>query len=532
MPIALRPYVTTGVALVGATVIAAAPLAPVTPDVQISNPAIPAVERGVQLSANEIQTAINRAIFAFVASPTVQGAELLGRLLKPILGEEQAAQLPLAALGFAGPLISGGGSVGTALQNIVDSEGLEETLFNLIGALGTVIDGSVNGGYGPDLWPLVGDILVDADPLLAAAVAALELLGQPLPTVFSGGLINLQSAVLKSFPIPFPPGVLDLPVAITLPGAIPVLQRLIGQLFAPEEVNASLALVAEDDRVIEDGVNELLYAVTAVTLRVATLAAPLVAPILDVSNDEAAQFLAVGTLGFIGPLIGGTGGLGHAIQDLVGSDDFGNFLDNSLDLVRLPIDGAVNGGQFGPNLAPLLPFLPSEIPVPTPAGPIDVPVDSVFAPGLIPNAGYTYSPLGIGAQPIGGSPISPPTGFNLTTPGTIPTLQGLVGQLFDRFDPEEPALQAKTAGDNVALAGKAAEGGAKDVKKDATKRNRPLLNLVKNTLGADAVNAKSAGSTGKHRIGTPVRDLINKVVNGGKKKSDDAPKADADDAEK
>ncbi len=57
MQLSLRPYVTTGVALVGASVIAAAPIAPVTPaDVQIPNPAVQAVERGVQLTANEIQT--------------------------------------------------------------------------------------------------------------------------------------------------------------------------------------------------------------------------------------------------------------------------------------------------------------------------------------------------------------------------------------------------------------------------------------------------------------------------------------------
>ncbi len=142
MHLALRPYVTTGVALVGASVIAASPIAPVTPaEVQIPNPAVQAVERGVQLTANEIQTAVNNAIFNFVAKPTVQGAQLLGQLLAPLIGEEQAAALPLAALGFAGPLISGGGSVGTALQAIVDSDSFEEVLVNLIGAVGTVIDG-------------------------------------------------------------------------------------------------------------------------------------------------------------------------------------------------------------------------------------------------------------------------------------------------------------------------------------------------------------------------------------------------------
>ena len=205
MQLSLRPYVTTGVALVGATVIAAAPLQPVAPaDIQIPNPAVQAVERGVQLTANEIQTAVNNAIYRFVASPTVAGAELLGQLLEPILGEEQAAALPLAALGFAGPLISGGGSVGTALQGIVDSGSFEQFLLNSIGALGTIIDGSVNGGYGPDLFPLVGELLADLDPQLAQALAVLQLLGEPYPTALAGGLVNLQAALLEPFGIPLP----------------------------------------------------------------------------------------------------------------------------------------------------------------------------------------------------------------------------------------------------------------------------------------------------------------------------------------
>ena len=61
MQLSLRPYVTTGVALVGATVIAAAPITPTPTDIQIPNP-VAQVERAVDLTANEIQTAINNAI--------------------------------------------------------------------------------------------------------------------------------------------------------------------------------------------------------------------------------------------------------------------------------------------------------------------------------------------------------------------------------------------------------------------------------------------------------------------------------------
>ncbi len=538
MQLALRPYVTTGVALVGASVIAAAPIAPITPaEVQIPNPAVQAVERGVQLTANEIQTAVNRAIFAFVARPTVAGAELLGQLLEPILGEEQAALLPLAALGFAGPLISGGGSVGTALQNVVDSDSFEELLTNLIGGVGTIIDGSVNGGYGPDLFSLVGEALADSSSDFANALAALDFIGAPPPAILAGGLINLQGSVLQlfsGFPAPpFPASTLPLPVEITLPGTIPTLQGLVEQLFgllggSDMAQNASLlAASPPDPRRIENGVNDALYAATAVTLALVTRAAPLLEPIL---GDDAAQFLAIGTLGFIGPLIGGTGGLGHAVQDLVDSDDLPNFLDNALDLARLPIDGAVNGGRFGPNLQPLLPFLPTQIPIAydTDGNPIAVrPVENVFAPGLIPNANYSYPAAfgGIGLQPIGGGPMTPPDGFNLTTVGTIPTLQGLVGRVFDSLPSASAASQS-----NIKVASAASEAAGDGQKVEPKKRNRPLLNLVRHSLGADedGVQAGSAtGASGRHRIGTPVRDLINKVVNGGhneKEKQDEKEK--------
>ena len=107
----------------------------------------------------------------------------------------------------------------------------------------------------------------------------------------------------------------------------------------------------------------MLFAATALTLRLVTLAAPLLEPIL---GDDAAVFLALGTLGLIGPLISGTGAFGEALQNLNDSESLEDFFSNSLDLVGLPINGLVNGG-FGPNLKPLLPFLPPAIP-PVPGG--------------------------------------------------------------------------------------------------------------------------------------------------------------------
>ena len=52
MQLSLRPYVTAGVAIVGASVIAIAPIQPTPPDVHIPNP-VAEVARDIQLTANE-----------------------------------------------------------------------------------------------------------------------------------------------------------------------------------------------------------------------------------------------------------------------------------------------------------------------------------------------------------------------------------------------------------------------------------------------------------------------------------------------
>ena len=148
---ALRPYVTTGIAIVGATAIAVTPIVatPTMPNVQVASPTAQ-VERAVELTANEIQTAVNNLVFA-ATKAGVSVAQLTTPLVAQILGIPEPASgafLAVGTIGLLGPFISGTGAVGTALQAVVDSDGLEDLLVNLIGAPGTIIDGIVNGGYG------------------------------------------------------------------------------------------------------------------------------------------------------------------------------------------------------------------------------------------------------------------------------------------------------------------------------------------------------------------------------------------------
>ena len=153
MQLSLRPYVTAGMAIAGASVIAVAPIQPTLPDVQIPNP-IAQVSRDVQLTGF-IDDTVNQVLFSLIASPTVQISEALLVPLAEALGvdEATAAALPLASLGIVGPIISGGGATGLALQRIVDSLGADDPVqalaFALLNLPATPIDGIVNGGYGP-----------------------------------------------------------------------------------------------------------------------------------------------------------------------------------------------------------------------------------------------------------------------------------------------------------------------------------------------------------------------------------------------
>ena len=187
MNLALRPYVTTGVAIVGASVIAVAPITPAPPDIQVPNPAVQ-VERAVRLAATFEET-LNSLIFqatalglAVTVPPTAALIDAVGLVPEEPATATAEAAATVLLLGLAGPLISGPGSIGTAIQNIIDADGLDNILLAiLLGAPMTIIDGFVNGGYGPDLGPLVLDSLADLDPALAQGLAVLALLGRRSP---------------------------------------------------------------------------------------------------------------------------------------------------------------------------------------------------------------------------------------------------------------------------------------------------------------------------------------------------------------
>jgi hypothetical protein len=204
-------------------------------------------------SNRQIEGAVNALLFNLVASPIVTVSGFLGQLLAPIIGEEQAAQLPLAALGLLGPLISGPGAIGTAVQDVVDSLGSGDfagVLNTLIGAPATVIDGFVNGGYGPNLADLVVPLLPELPPTIPVGVAPPGCTPGPgcvsLPAIpsygdefFAPGLITPQSLGTQILT-----GPLRLILTPGLPGTFPTIQKLVDQILGSLPGAASATTLA------------------------------------------------------------------------------------------------------------------------------------------------------------------------------------------------------------------------------------------------------------------------------------------------
>src|SRR5215208_3112015 len=406
MQLSLRPYVTAGVAIAGASAIAIAPIQPTPPDVHIPNP-VAEVARDVQLTANGTLPSIETQYDALALLVTELGlsltvpptAAVINAIAPDLIPEGETAEAVATGLllRLSGYAISGAGSIGTALQRVIVGFGCPSTgglcedlgtgyLALLVGAPSTIIDGFVNGGYGPDLEPL--------------------LFGRDTPLVIrAGGLIN--------------PG-----APFILPGTFPTLQGLAERLFSsdlndlggllgglldnlpglgPLGSSDSAALTLPS---IETQYDTLALLVTELGL---SLTVPLTAAVINaiapdlIPEESTAEAVATRLLlGLSGYAISGVGSIGTALQRVIAGfgcpstgglcEDLGTgYLALLVGAPSTIIDGFVNGG-YGPDLEPLL-----------------------FG---------TDTPLVIRA----GGLINPGAPFIL--PGTFPTLQGLAERLF------------------------------------------------------------------------------------------------------
>jgi hypothetical protein len=121
-------------------------------------------QANVEGALNNLQLAILLPVFALInplsTLPTALG-DLVSQPLQSMINI--AKDLPNilldVGLGVIGPLAGGLGAVGAAAQNVINAVkagNLGQLATAAIQAPATVVDGILNGGYGPNLGPLVG----------------------------------------------------------------------------------------------------------------------------------------------------------------------------------------------------------------------------------------------------------------------------------------------------------------------------------------------------------------------------------------
>jgi hypothetical protein len=184
-----------------------------------------------QLSASNISGAVNTLlqIPLAVAAPALGLLPALQQiittpitnLVKVIQAVTDPINAPLTLVGFIAPLISMTGATGVAFQSVVDALGtgdIQKVANAVLTAPATIADGLLNGGYGPDLGPLVG---------------------QPV-SVFAGGLLSMGELVIGG------PTGFFIKTAGPL-GALEFLRTTIANALKPTPKTPAAALTAKTD---------------------------------------------------------------------------------------------------------------------------------------------------------------------------------------------------------------------------------------------------------------------------------------------
>lgn len=186
-----------------------------------------------QLAAGDVSGAVNTllGIPLSVALPATDILPTLGAaLVKPlenlvkVINAFTTSPLDtlLAVSGFIAPLISVPAAAAAAVQNVLNAVGtgdLSAVANAIVAAPATVLDGLLNGGYGPDLGPLVTPgLVVKAGGLLSSAGLVFSEDGSFYVNT-GGPLFSLQQVLQKIATALAPPA--PLPVATAAIAAIP-----------------------------------------------------------------------------------------------------------------------------------------------------------------------------------------------------------------------------------------------------------------------------------------------------------------------
>jgi hypothetical protein len=172
---------------------------------------------GVPLSVALPVTDLLPALQTILTKPLQNIINVINSFKDPL-----ATQLLLA--GFIAPLISTPAAAAVAVQNVLNAVGtgdLSAVVNAIVTAPATIADGLLNGGYGPDLAPIVGQtgVIVKAGGLFGSSTATLDANGNVV--VNTGGpfaaLEQLINQITKAIT---PPAAVVAKVAPTDPASI------------------------------------------------------------------------------------------------------------------------------------------------------------------------------------------------------------------------------------------------------------------------------------------------------------------------
>lgn len=266
MRLAMNPYVTVGVAVVGAIAIVTNPVAAPPPDIRMTYQAVQLTAQPIDVYEYVFDSAVANAqalrgggapdpaaiwqeildnqpatfheLVAAVQSATpevisqltvIAPSELALAANKFRLGQVDAAvntavgvpfgvvrqilsinpALASAALGIAGPAFSGIGATAAVLQEVLDADDLGDTqgvLNAVIAAPAVIANGALNGGYGPDFSP-TPDVTLAGGILSPGSVEpGRVVLPGPIATLQGNGPSSGQSPnALRTPPRQLPP---------------------------------------------------------------------------------------------------------------------------------------------------------------------------------------------------------------------------------------------------------------------------------------------------------------------------------------
>ncbi|WP_155912453.1 hypothetical protein [Mycolicibacterium sp. CBMA 361] len=156
-----------------------------------------------------------------VANPLQNVVNVLNTLNQGFQGLQPTNALVIAG-GLLGPLIEAPAALGAAVQNVINAArtgDLSKVLTSVISIPATVLDGVLNGGYGPDLSTVINT-------------------GIPGVPLYAGGLLTSFGINLGGGPLGF---------TVSLPGpiaALQILQKLVADALKPPAVKPATAAVA------------------------------------------------------------------------------------------------------------------------------------------------------------------------------------------------------------------------------------------------------------------------------------------------